>query len=67
MEEAALRDSRPVAQATEEASMTQQDEALLEEEMERLLEENDYLKVGGENIPISSTAFALLVYNVIKQ
>ncbi|XP_051908857.1 protein SOGA3-like isoform X2 [Hippocampus zosterae] len=44
MEEAALRDSRPVAQATEDASMTQQDEALLEEEMERLLEENDYLK-----------------------
>ncbi|XP_057679445.1 protein SOGA3-like isoform X2 [Corythoichthys intestinalis] len=50
MEEAALGAIRPAVQATDDGSMTQQDEALLEEEMERLLEENDYLKCEIEEM-----------------
>lgn len=42
--EAAQGEPDPGAEATEESSMTQQDQAL-EEEIERLLEENDDLKV----------------------
>lgn len=42
--EAALEEPEPAAEATEAGSVTQQDQAL-EEEMERLLEENEDLKV----------------------
>ncbi|XP_077443791.1 microtubule cross-linking factor 3-like [Stigmatopora argus] len=50
MEEAALGAVRPAVQATDDGSMTQQNQDLLEEEMERLLEENDYLKCEIEEM-----------------
>ena len=43
-EEAARGESEPAAEATEAGSVTQQDQAL-QDEMERLLEENEDLKV----------------------
>lgn len=43
-EEAALGEPEPAAEATEAGSVTQQDQAL-EDEMERLIEENEDLKV----------------------
>ena len=44
-EEAALVEMEPAAEATEAGSVTQQDQAF-EDEMERLLDENEDLKVG---------------------
>ncbi|XP_054617139.1 protein SOGA3-like isoform X1 [Dunckerocampus dactyliophorus] len=49
-EEAALGDPKPAAEATEAGSMTQHEEALLQEEMDRLLEENDILKCEIEEM-----------------
>lgn len=43
-QEAAVGEPAPAAEAAEEAAVTQQDQAL-EDEIERLLEENEDLKV----------------------
>lgn len=43
-EEAAAREPQPAAEATEAGSVTQQDQAF-EDEVERLLDENEDLKV----------------------
>lgn len=54
-EEAAVGESQPVAEATEAGSVTQQDQdqdQAFEDEMERLIDENEDLKVQNTNISL---------------